>query len=253
LDPCQPRNRIVVPQPAQGVYPVNYVSSFPNITFIRNGGFGPIEIDSSVGGPKELDGGQMRMGGVRAWKGFGTHSASEISIPLGGSCYKFTADVGIDDEVFERCVGRGNDCRDIANGVKALGEFILRRDNGVAAWNSSRVLGRPMRAGDAPLKVELANLVGVQTLVLNGYAPKGNTIVMDKWYNHLNWANAKLYCGPDGPYLPKVEITSPSPVNEVPLNAMVRFSGRATTWDNKPIPASAMTWIIEVNNSVESG
>jgi hypothetical protein len=248
VDPCQPRNRITIPQPkVDGIYAVNYLSSFPNVTYMRNGGFGPIEIDSSVGGPGEMDGGQMRMGGVRAWKGVGTHSTSEISIPLDGSCWKFTADVGIDDEVFERCVGRGNDCADIKAGVKALGEFVIRKDNSVAAWNSSRVLGRPIRAGDAPLKMEITNLTGVKNLILNGYAPKGNTLIMDKWYNHLNWANAKLYCGPDAPYLPRVEITAPVPVNQVPLNAMVRFSGRATTWDGKPIPASALTWIIEVS------
>ena len=187
----------------------------------------------------------MSMAGVRAWKGLGTHSASEISIPLAGSCYRFTADIGIDDEVLTKCIGQGTDCKDIKNYVKALGEFNIRKDNSWA-YNSTKAIGRAIHAGDLPTKVDIRNLTGTETLTLLGYAPKGNTMVIDKTYNHLNWANPKLYCGPDAPFVPIVEILQPLPLNSVKLNSVVRFQGRATTWDGKPLPASALTWIIEL-------
>lgn len=62
-------------------------------------GWGPVEKDMSNGENGAGDGGPLRLDGVTYSKGLGVHSPSTVSYFLGGRCTRFTATVGIDDEI----------------------------------------------------------------------------------------------------------------------------------------------------------
>jgi beta-glucanase (GH16 family) len=62
-------------------------------------GWGPIERDVSNGEQAEGDGGPLAIGDVLFGKGLGVHAPSDVTFALGGSCSRFTAQVGVDDEM----------------------------------------------------------------------------------------------------------------------------------------------------------
>lgn len=62
-------------------------------------GFGPAEKDKSNGNAGANDGRTITLNGTTYSKGLGTHAPSELVYYLGGKGLKFTADVGVDDEV----------------------------------------------------------------------------------------------------------------------------------------------------------
>ncbi|WP_086661237.1 NPCBM/NEW2 domain-containing protein [Lentzea kentuckyensis] len=68
-------------------------------------GWGPVEIDRSVGNQAAGDGKALTINGVTHSKGFGAHAASAIEFYLGKKCSSFTVDVGVDDEV---AAGKGS-------------------------------------------------------------------------------------------------------------------------------------------------
>lgn len=61
-------------------------------------GYGPVEINQSVGGPNPYDGNTMSLNDEKFSVGLGVHAPSELEYNLGGEYRKFTAKVGIDDE-----------------------------------------------------------------------------------------------------------------------------------------------------------
>ncbi|MBB5234063.1 NPCBM/NEW2 domain-containing protein [Deinococcus budaensis] len=71
----------------------------------RNG-WGPVEIDRSNGERFAGDGRALTLNGKTYQRGFGTHAGSELRFSLkgtgGATCTRFTADVGVDDEVGSR-------------------------------------------------------------------------------------------------------------------------------------------------------
>ncbi len=68
-------------------------------------GWGPVEIDRSVGGQGAADGKTLTINGVTHSKGFGAHAAGSIEFYLGKKCSSITVDVGVDDEV---AAGKGS-------------------------------------------------------------------------------------------------------------------------------------------------
>ncbi|PRY50936.1 alpha-galactosidase [Knoellia remsis] len=62
-------------------------------------GWGPVERDLSNGEQAQSDGSALTIDGVTHEKGLGVHARSETSLYLGGACRRFTASVGVDDEV----------------------------------------------------------------------------------------------------------------------------------------------------------
>jgi len=60
---------------------------------------GPIEKDTSNGGCGAGDGQTMSINGVTYAKGLGGHANSDVTYFLGGTCSRFKASIGIDDEV----------------------------------------------------------------------------------------------------------------------------------------------------------
>jgi hypothetical protein len=67
-------------------------------TSVKNG-WGPAEADRSNGELGAHDGRTLMLAGKTYAKGLGVHAASEVRYPLNGQCTRFTASVGVDDEV----------------------------------------------------------------------------------------------------------------------------------------------------------
>lgn len=84
--------RVFVPEPG-----VTYVSDLP-FTSASNG-WGPVERDGSNGETDPGDGGPLTLAGTVYDKGLGMHAAGEVVVELDGAHRRFTAEVGVDDEV----------------------------------------------------------------------------------------------------------------------------------------------------------
>lgn len=69
-------------------------------------GWGPIEIDHSIGERGAGDGNTLTLNGKTYRRGFGAHAYSELRFALrdanNTTCTRFTADIGVDDEVGSR-------------------------------------------------------------------------------------------------------------------------------------------------------
>jgi beta-galactosidase GanA len=61
-------------------------------------GWGPVERDTSVGEQAAGDGRPITVNGTVYPKGLGTNAVSDVAVYLGGTCSRFTATVGMDDE-----------------------------------------------------------------------------------------------------------------------------------------------------------
>lgn len=128
--------------------------------------WGPVELDRSNGEQVSNDGRALTVGGQTFAKGLGAHADSEITYPLAGNCTRFTAQVGVDDEV--------GDLGSVVFEVHGDGRRLY--ESGVR------------RGGDGPLGVSV-DVTGVQTLRLvttNG----GDNID----YDHADWADARVTC-----------------------------------------------------------
>lgn len=127
----------------------------------------------------------------------------------------------------------------------ALGEYVIKAD-GQVLFNLSARMGTYMRAGDLPQTIDLIHLEWYSDLGLYGYKPWGNAMNMDATLNFLDWGEAKMYCGPDSPYLPAIDITYPESKNLFGLNDQVVFSGIVSTYDDKPLPEASYQWYINL-------
>ena len=123
-------------------------------------GWGELGLDESV------DGNPITIGGVVYDKGLAAHAASEIVYYLGGQCTRFTADVGVDDEV--------GDLGSVTFTVLGDGEVLAE---------SGRLTGAD---GAAPLDVDTT---GVTELVLRTGDADGSIN-----YDHSTWAAPELTC-----------------------------------------------------------
>jgi len=75
----------------------SYVSDLPLARAVN--GWGPVEKDTSNGEDAAGDGRPLTIGGTTYAKGLGVHADSQVRVYLGGACTRFTAGVGVDDEV----------------------------------------------------------------------------------------------------------------------------------------------------------
>ena len=115
---------------------------------------------------QSVEGHALTIGGQKFERGFGTHAESRLKINVGGGAQKFSAKVGVDDEVN-------------SNAASSV-EFIVVGD-GKTLWRSG-----VMRAGDATKDCEV-DLTGVKSLALQvSDAGDGNS------FDHADWADAKF-------------------------------------------------------------
>ncbi|RSO35177.1 alpha-galactosidase [Streptomyces sp. WAC 06725] len=142
----------------------SYASDLTWIT--ATNGYGPVERDMSVGGPRAGDGTPLRIGGVTYPKGLGAHAPSEITYYTGGTCSAFSAQVGVDDET--------GDQGSVSFEVWADGQRVAE---------SGKLTGKD------PAKAVSASVAGARTVRLvvqdvgDGYQ-----------YDHGDWADAKFSC-----------------------------------------------------------
>jgi hypothetical protein len=125
-------------------------------------GWGPIQLDKSTAGNT------LTLGGNTYLKGIGAHAVSEIRYSLNQRCTRFTATVGVDDEV---PAGAG----DV--------DFQVWAD-GVSLYDSGHMTGgSPAQAVD----VDLTARQTVGLIVTTGGNGNGDS--------HADWANAHFECG----------------------------------------------------------
>ncbi|WP_238006080.1 NPCBM/NEW2 domain-containing protein [Dactylosporangium sp. AC04546] len=128
-------------------------------------GWGPAERDASNGEQPAGDGSALTVGGVTYPKGVGAHAASDVTVPLGGACSRFTAVAGLDAEV----------------GTSSTGVTFSVLGDGVTLWTSPTVTaGAPVA-----LDVSVAGRTNLRLVV-------GSAGSVD--YDHADWADARLIC-----------------------------------------------------------
>ncbi len=114
---------------------------------------------------KSVEGNPLSIHGQAFDRGIGTHAVSTFLINLDGKGKRFTAFVGVDDEVKED---------------KATIDFYVLGDKKVL-WESG-----VMKKGDAPKKLDI-DISGIKLLgLLAGDAGDGND------WDHADWADAKI-------------------------------------------------------------
>lgn len=129
-------------------------------------GWGPVEVDTSVGDDGAGDGAPLTIGGTTYDKGLGAHAPSRVTIYLGGACSTFTAQVGVDDEVGDR---GSVSFRVLGDGTELAATGTLRGADGAQGVT--------------------ADVAGVDELALE-VADGGDGIS----YDHADWADAKVSC-----------------------------------------------------------
>ena len=137
-----------------------------DLPFSGGNGWGPVERDRSNGESGANDGRPITMNGVVYAKGLGVHAASNTRVFLGANCTRFTAVVGVDDEV----------------GDNGSARFTVQVD-GVPLVTTA-----VLRGPDAGLEIS-ADLTGGQWLELvTDDGGDGNAS------DHINWADATIVC-----------------------------------------------------------
>ncbi|WPO74797.1 NPCBM/NEW2 domain-containing protein [Streptomyces sp. KN37] len=130
-------------------------------------GYGPAERDRSNGESGAADGRTLTLAGKAYEKGIGTHADSVIEVYPGGRCTKFTADVGIDDEI--------NGYGEVAFSVEADGKVL---------WTSPKVTGA---SATVPVDVDVRGARHVELKVRDTNGSKSG--------DHADWAAARFSCG----------------------------------------------------------
>lgn len=238
---CNPPNPIqlnALPTEANGQKweTVMYLSKagFPSarVQPLRNGGWGPIGIDSSVGpGPNQANKNSrvISIGSEYFTAGLGTKGISTVKIDFGGlkRCWKFVAKVGIDDEIW------------LKGPTQAWGEFtVYNGDMKSLLYNSTASRStegkQAVKVRELAYQVSVTNLDQINGITLNADMPRQGKYPFNFLNAHYDWASAKLYCGPDAPYVPIVNILTPKPgKTEYAIGQTVQFTGEAYYWDGK--------------------
>jgi hypothetical protein len=152
----------IPPPPPAGT---DAVSDLPFLS--ATNGWGPVERDMSNGEQAAGDGKPITIAGVRYAKGLGTNSISEVQVYLAGTCTRFTAQVGVDDETH----GAGT----VTFSVAADGKTLVTTPT--------------IKGGQAATPIDV-DVTGAQVLSLVvGDAGDGNG------NDHGDWAMPTLTCG----------------------------------------------------------
>jgi beta-galactosidase len=142
-----------------------------DLDFTRaDNGLGPVERDRSNGTEKARDGDTLSIDGHEFSRGLGVHADSDVQVVLGGSCSRFTARIGVDDEAERDDDGDGTE---VVFTVLADAKVVYR----------SEVLER----GDSPVEVDV-DISGAERLDL---------VVDDLGFSfgdQADWADARVRC-----------------------------------------------------------
>ena len=140
------------------------VSALP--FFAATNGWGPVERNTSNGEQAAGDGKPITLNGTVYPSGLGTNSVSDVTLYLGGHCTRFTATVGVDDEV----------------GNSGSVTFSVAADGHTAVTT-------PVLTGSSASAHIDVDITGAQLLDLTvGDGGDGNGL------DHGDWADAQLTC-----------------------------------------------------------
>lgn len=146
-------------------------------------GYGPIEKNRSNGEQAAGDGKTITLNGKTYALGYGTHANSEVKFSLKGPngvyCTRFTADIGIDDEV----------------GPRGSAVFQVYLD-GALAYDSGTMTGA------STTKTVDLNVTGKSELRL---VATGGTDGIS--HDHADWADPRVSCGTTPPAPPSTDAT----------------------------------------------
>jgi hypothetical protein len=134
-------------------------------------GWGPVERDLSNGETAAGDGGPLMLEGVSYAKGLGVHAFSDVRYALGGSCSRFKASVGVDDEVGP-------------NGSVVFEVFA----------GTTKVYHSGVMTGTTATDTVDVSITGAAELRLVVTQGPDND-----WYDHADWAEARIVCGAPAP------------------------------------------------------
>jgi len=140
------------------------VSALP--FFSSTNGWGPVERNTSNGEQAPGDGKPITLNGTVYLSGLGTNAVSDVALYLGGHCTRFSATVGVDDEV----------------GGAGTVTFTVVKD-GVTLTTTPVLTG-----SSASMNLDV-DISGAQMLdLVVGDGEDGNGL------DHADWANAQLDC-----------------------------------------------------------
>lgn len=141
---------------------IDYLSDLTPVGTPING-WGPVELDMSVGGQQQGDGGTIMLNGVNYDKGLGVHADSEIVYALNGNYRWFRSDIGLNA------------------GPRETGEVIFEvYGDGVLLFSSG------VMTGNSPTQSLDIDVFGVGELRL---VVDGNGSIS---HDSANWANAHV-------------------------------------------------------------
>ncbi|WP_177198639.1 NPCBM/NEW2 domain-containing protein, partial [Streptomyces colonosanans] len=153
---------VASPPPAPGAG----THDLADLDFTATNGWGPVERNTSNGEDAAGDGKPMSIGGTRYAKGLGVHSDGDVSVYLGGTCTRFSASVGVDDET---------------NGNGSVTFTVLA--------DGKQVASTPVIRGNTKALAVDADVTGAKVLdLVIGDGGDGNSS------DHGDWANATLSC-----------------------------------------------------------
>jgi hypothetical protein len=130
--------------------------------------------------------------------------------------------VGIDDEIH------------IGGDKQAWGEFRVLNGSRILYSTTETLKASglpPIKAKDAGMPISVAGLNALSSFQLFADQPSATEYPFDFNNAHYNWATAKLYCGPNAPYMPIVRIDLPSGPTERSIGDVVQFQGSAFYFD----------------------
>ena len=130
-------------------------------------GWGPVEKDRSNNDPPRATGRRSRSTAPPIAKGLGAHAASDVRYVLGGTCTRFKASVGIDDE------------------VGSIGSVVFEvYADRTKVYDSGSMTGA---SATKTIDVSIAGASELRLVVTDGG---------DNFYNdHADWALARIECG----------------------------------------------------------
>jgi glucose/arabinose dehydrogenase len=182
-------------------------------------GYGPVERNTSNGEAAGGDGNTITLNGATYNKGLGVHADSDVRYDLGGQCSRFTAKVGVDDEVGTN----GSVTFEVwADGTKLYDSGIMRGDTATK-----------------DVAIDISSRSQLRLLVTNG----GDNHA----YDHADWADAQVACTDGGGgggtnTAPTATIDSPSSTTTWKVGDNISFSGSATDPQDGSLAASSLTW-----------
>ena len=181
--------------------------------------WGPAERDRSNGEQGATDGNPLTLNGVVYAKGLGVHALSDVRYVIPSGCTQFAAEIGIDDE------------------VGPAGSVVFE------VWlGATRAFQSAVLQGTSATASMLVDVSGSELRLVVTDAGNGNGS------DHADWANARFFCHSTSNAPPVPSITAPTASLTYKVGDVITFAGSATDTEDGTLPASALSWAINIQH-----